>query len=532
MSEKPPFGGFHFTSRHFYVTATNLSISRGWSHSPLIGSKAGSEFSVSIMATAVGTHDDVCIIGSFGMFKHSKEFQLRITSDTKAKDRWERLAALDILIDKEDDTPERRIKNRIREILKESPPTATLFLLEQDKESDIDESWNLECQIPEGVLEQLLTDIAAGQADTVAIGIEWTAGLVRDEYTPYNYPTTWGMFRLSAEAAPEPLHGHVSVFNWRLTTGRSRRADGPSNEQFAREIAKWAEPIEDLRKAKEEPWVARSAPLLDGMARNISNWCGEHRVSPDRLRGMLNEATQFIKSLDEALHQENGPFAKDYGLWSHRNIVRIFGTTKPSQREEFVGVSELDGLVTEYLEKPWLHNPHLDWVILDVLVSLKMVSNFDLYMQEKHGVAYSIFANSPWKMLACKLVLKPLSFLLNWALPAVVCYFIVRWSLWVGVGIGVAYYGFSLWMLGLRIWSRVGAFLSRKPTRLQLIEDAEKIYGLLAGSVLHLGTIRKAFERSMENGVSWDPRIFCICDHVAARGPELWRMRADRDFFS
>jgi hypothetical protein len=93
--------------------------------------------------------------------------------------------------------------------------------------------------------------------------------------------------------------------------------------------------------------------------------------------------------------------------------------------------------MTEYLANPYLRTPYLDWLMLDAMTSAQIVATLGSYAKEKHGIAYALSDGVVWKMFLWKLALRPLALVFVWVLPAVIFYFLARWSLPVAISVGV-----------------------------------------------------------------------------------------------
>jgi hypothetical protein len=513
-----PLDGFKVVGGTFWVSATDFKIVHRWSRSELIGYDESPEFALTVTGAAVAK-ERVCVIGTT---EYVRKFGLVLRSTTKAKERWEWHRAHDISIGNEADTPERRINNRRNEILDRSPPTAMLWA-QLTSAGHVSGDWDLECQIPDAVLERLAGDVTARRVNTISIGIEWVAGLVK--HLLLGAGTTWGLFKLSDDGSPEPLWGHVTSITW------TESAAHPSDRQIVSE--KLGDVCEEWTKAfakkceeeKDQLWRRRTASVLGLMAKTITS---NNADSAGNLSCKLDQASEFLQRLDEALHQQKGPFNDEkYFLWAHRNLGNLMRKSKPSRREHFADTIELSNLATEYLANPWLHNPYLDWVLVDSIAGASTVQSLEAYMNQKHGMSYALFEGVPWKMSLWKLVMWPLAFIAAWILPAIGFYYIaIDWSASAGIGMSLLYYG--LGVLGLTRWVlfRLSHLLSSRPTPRQqlsrLIEEAERAYEFLAGPVLHVGTVRAAFERAAANGVNWNQQIFYILDRLAAQPPNLW----------
>ena len=274
-----------------------------------------------------------------------------------------------------------------------------------------------------------------------------------------------------------------------------------------------------------EPWEDRCARALAFTSERIAEWCAKNGETADAMVRRLTAASNFLEILDGSLHDKDGPFGDAKGaIWQHLNFQTFIRNTTPAQREAFVGLYNLGESIDEYIASPHLQNDYLDWLLLDVMAAQKTTALVEAFLTQKLGLAYAFVGNVWWKLWLWKLTLRPLGFVLGWVLPAVAFYFLALWSLWLGVGLGAVYYGVSLVLIARWLWYRLSSIITGSPTRrLRLqIEEMDSLYPLLAAPVLHVGTIRTAFERAAERGVIWDQRIFYILDHLAKRNPQPW----------
>lgn len=216
-AKETPFGGFGFAIRTFWIEGSDLSLLRRWSQ-PFQPDSGPDDlplqewFSTIITGKAMCEKDNVCEIGST---QQTKEFELTIRPRAAVS------GITDDLYEHSDEsiegsTPESRLSAEIAKQCSKSPPTATLFLLNDNWEIGTKGGWFLDCAVPANVFNQLEAEVQSNLACNLRLGIKWIAGLVQDKYAPPSFPTSWGLFRVPGQTTPDPLYGHVTLITWRL----------------------------------------------------------------------------------------------------------------------------------------------------------------------------------------------------------------------------------------------------------------------------------------------------------------------------
>src|SRR4051812_30664291 len=149
-TETEAFGGYGLAIRTFWIKGTDLKVSRRWTNRESNWDTHDERFSTFISATATSEKDTVRVIGAGD--HETTEFHLSIKSDEYAAEEWKLISRLEGAID--GTIPEIRLRARIREMLTENPPTATLFATDDDWEIGIRRGWSMECAVPPSVLAQ------------------------------------------------------------------------------------------------------------------------------------------------------------------------------------------------------------------------------------------------------------------------------------------------------------------------------------------------------------------------------------------
>jgi hypothetical protein len=215
-TETRPFGEYGFAIRRFWVKCTDLTVSRRWERHPLSDPDAAARFSISITGKAISVKDSVCVIGEED--RQTKVFDLILKSDADAKQEWERIRDIaELLVPHDRTTPGMRVRGSSFDRLNKNPPTAALLAPFDDQESGGQSEWSIECAIPPSVLAQFEAELLAQRVHELYLGIEWEAGLVRDEHAPASLPTSWGLFTIGEGQTPEPLHGYVKLIRWNVS---------------------------------------------------------------------------------------------------------------------------------------------------------------------------------------------------------------------------------------------------------------------------------------------------------------------------
>jgi len=219
-------GGYGFALRTFYVTCSQLVVTRFWSVNRWSSDErklpdVPPRLEMLINGIATIDLDSISVIGKKD---NPKELSLRLTSDTNSKTKWEdHRASVEVLAR---DAPH-PLKEELYKRLSKTPPTADLSVFEEDLIDDefkttlVKKGWYLECQVPYGILSELVSDIVSGRIEECKIGIDWEMGAIRYERTPPHRPADWGVITYFPETTPEPLWGCVTFLNWQPTARKA-----------------------------------------------------------------------------------------------------------------------------------------------------------------------------------------------------------------------------------------------------------------------------------------------------------------------
>ena len=206
----------------------------------------------------------------------------------------------------------------------------------------------------------------------------------------------------------------------------------------------------------------RYSNTLESCSFDVAAWCAKNAESPELLNLRLNFAREFLIRLDNELHSELSPIeTESHELWRHLDIAYFHQISAATERGKMVELNmRTSDLLDEYLSVPFLHSGYLDWLFLDLMTATKITGIGEPHIaSEQSGLT--------------------------------------------------------------KLWHKLSTALSRQPTyqrkMRQQIEALTSVYNVLAGPVLHVPTVRKAFNTTRKTEMIWDQRIFHILDNLAMR---------------
>ncbi len=290
------------------------------------------------------------------------------------------------------------------------------------------------------------------------------------------------------------------------------------DQSVAKDLEAWVRDFESRLASGSAP-SARCRGVIKTTAQEVAAWYERNGEGRGSLAGFLDRAERFVEELDQALHLDDGPFAKNkYCLWRHLS-ARDVSELKPAERQQMVDRDQLRQLATEYLRAEYLHNSYLDLVFVDSMTLAEMLGTVEWHLSRTLGIGYALFGSNPLMIFLWKLITVPLGFAINWVVPGYLCYLFFERAPKITIGIAAIYYGWMLLVFMLVLWGRIARLFSRMPSENErmskLIREMVDVYSLLGGPVIHIATLQKAFERSSLDGVGWDQQTFYILDRLA-----------------
>ncbi len=86
----------------------------------------------------------------------------------------------------------------------------------------------------------------------------------KDEHAPPSFPTSWGLFTIGERNTPEPLHGHVKLIGWRVSSEPPALDQPIRQEQQKTQQRNIEEEVDHLRKTLAHHMLALTRSCVIG----------------------------------------------------------------------------------------------------------------------------------------------------------------------------------------------------------------------------------------------------------------------------
>ena len=233
-----------------------------------------------------------------------------------------------------------------------------------------------------------------------------------------------------------------------------------------------------------------------------------------------------------------------HGLWTRHDPARAFQEGTRSVHYTAINKDELNSAIADYLDRPYLRLPVLDWIFLDMTISREL-SAFGEALKEKWlpGKRHP-FLGIHHRYLKAQGDLAEMT-KIDWSET------FERWNMWFSCGLAIPiagiwaafYFGYETtgwWLAGIYATIVIG-FIAIKLVRffLRLIrrllgkpDPRMKVFALwdqmyevwrrLEGPVVNPTRVREAMVQSTDQGAAWATVSWSLIDRVIGIDPAIW----------
>jgi hypothetical protein len=243
-------------------------------------------------------------------------------------------------------------------------------------------------------------------------------------------------------------------------------------------------------------------------------------------------------------------------LWLRHNPLLSFSDGFESDHYVALDKTELASIIVDYLARPWLRHPILDWILLDITITnelcaygealkqrflpgpggympmssirLSEIGSFNAHYCDAKG-NLSAMQKMYLKKLPKALLLK-IFWIFMLPIAAIWAAFDYHYEALAGWMLGIY---IVLWVvvLMIKIVKIIGAVIKKSfgnndpklmPMPLKLWGDMLQVWKLLEGPIVNPTMVREAMRKSADDGAVWDTASWSIIDRVIAIDPAVW----------
>lgn len=237
-------------------------------------------------------------------------------------------------------------------------------------------------------------------------------------------------------------------------------------------------------------------------------------------------------------------------VWHRRDPMRAYREGYESSFQTSFNAEDFEYIVAEYLERPWLRHPFLDWIIVDSTVSRELCGfGEELKKQwlpgrrDLLGLHHRYFKArgnleamtkldrneifERWNARFWAAVGLPVGAI--WAAFHFEYHTLGSWLL--GIYVGVVLLAVAFWLL--RVLGRLIRGVAGKPDPrtkpFELWTEMYEVWRRLEGPVINPQRVRDAMQASAEKGAVWDSSTWSVIDRVVSLNPAVWVPHPTRD---
>jgi hypothetical protein len=234
--------------------------------------------------------------------------------------------------------------------------------------------------------------------------------------------------------------------------------------------------------------------------------------------------------------------AAEHRIWKRHDPQRAYFEGESSEHTPGLQKGDLLADCADYLERPWLRHPVVDWMLLDMLITRELVAFGEhikenmlpgprgiLGVNERYIDANGNLAEMQkirWGELGDRLWVKGF-----WTIIVPVGAIILSFMFGAeGAGSSLLSIWGGLWaaFLGLKVLrgaarlAGLGRFVDPTVKAKKLWEEMYRVWKLLEGPVVNPMVFKESLMKSKEAGAVWDMPAYSIIDKIIADDPAVW----------
>ena len=286
-----------------------------------------------------------------------------------------------------------------------------------------------------------------------------------------------------------------------------------------------------------------------------SNSVSESRVN---YRKRLADAIDVVQSIQSAINeapipeipaeQNNGKQKEiehshsEETIWKHGNLQAAYQGGWESVHHKNIDKVALEHEAVRYLQRPWMWNDQLEWVMIDALMFCEVIEFGEYIKQNDPGYMNSRGTNTAY--FSAKGNLKKMAWMkrknqiMNSArelLLVIVFPLALIFYFWDFQYQDVIFWSAAIYFISLALYSMTKFIGDSRDDNLDTVHEERysqllamrNIYAELYTGVINPSYLRGRLLDSASRGVVWSGAIFSLIDNVVERSPVIWTHRGD-----
>ena len=276
----------------------------------------------------------------------------------------------------------------------------------------------------------------------------------------------------------------------------------------------------------------------------------------DRLCGRLNKAHDIISSTRySAMWESDSLFRtqkKDekspkeleqiesakHIIWERHNPETAYYEGMRSKHYIRYDKSSLLSTIADYLDRPYLRHPMLDWVFVDMLVSRELILfGEEIKMRDVPGKHDTVGNHARYFKAEGNLAemnkFNWIELLQRWCIWFCAAFAFPIAAIWESfywhyTALGLLLAGIYAFAAVVFVKSRVDGEAGPYARNISVWYQMCEVWRLLEGPVVHPTIVREAMIKTREKGAVWDNACWSLIDRVIAINPAVWVVQPDR----
>jgi hypothetical protein len=229
-------------------------------------------------------------------------------------------------------------------------------------------------------------------------------------------------------------------------------------------------------------------------------------------------------------------------IWRRHDPKRAYNEGLKSEHMPSIDKQVIRTRCAEYLDKPWLRHPVLDWIFVDILVSTEIalygehIKQFELRfprdalgmnaeyirsqgnLEKMRELSRTAVLDRAFINFVCTWIVLPAviaaAFFFGWSITGMVL--LSLYSLIIAVGLGAKAGAGAKKLLGKE------APQSPSDAAKSIWWEMCKVWDELEGPIVNPSMLREALLKSRDKGTVWDTAVFSIVDRAISINPAVW----------